>query len=50
MDLLDKCNFKYLIENKDYHWVNNDSVEVCSKCNGSFGLLVENTIVDIVVI
>tara|TARA_Y100000389_G_scaffold204843_1_gene260089 strand:+ start:3040 stop:4950 length:1911 start_codon:yes stop_codon:yes gene_type:complete len=38
MDLLDKCNFKYLIENKDYHWVNNDSVEVCSKCNGSFGL------------
>ena len=38
MDLLDKCNFKYLIEGKDYHWVNNDSIETCAKCDKNFGL------------
>ena len=38
MDLLDKCNFKYLIEGKDYHWVNNDSIETCAKCDKHFGL------------
>ena len=38
MDLLDKCNFKYLIDNKDYHWVNNDAVDNCSGCDKQFGL------------
>ena len=39
MDLFNKCNFKYLLENKDYHWLNNDTIEDCQKCDKPFSIL-----------